>query len=161
VLVVADTGPPHYLVLIGVVDVLPELFGRVLLPEAVGLELRHARTPEPVRRWIDNAPSWVEFATASEVDGLSFPDIGLGECAAIALAVSRRADLVLMDDREGVAAATALGLRVAGTIGVLDRAASRGLIDLRAAVARLRATNFRYRAAVLDALLAQHEASKP
>jgi predicted nucleic acid-binding protein len=46
-----------------------------------------------------------------------------------------------MDDRQGVAVASAAGLRVIGTIGVLDRAALRGLIDLPAAVARLRETN--------------------
>ena len=83
-----------------------------------------------------------------------------GERAAIALAVSRRADLVLMDDRLGVATASAAGLRVIGTIGVLDRLAMRGLVDLPSAVARLRATNFRYRPELLDALLAQYEAKK-
>jgi predicted nucleic acid-binding protein len=66
-----------------------------------------------------------------------------------------------MDDRQGVAAASAVGLRVIGTIGVLDRAALRGLIDLPAVVARLRETNFRYRPELLDALLAQHAAKKP
>ena len=37
--VVADTGPLHYLVLIEVIDILPRLFGRVLIPEIVGAEL--------------------------------------------------------------------------------------------------------------------------
>ena len=44
---------------------------------------------------------------------------------------------------------------------MLDRAALRGLIDLPAAVAALRDTNFRCRPELLDALLAQHEAKKP
>jgi predicted nucleic acid-binding protein len=105
VLVVADTGPPHYLILIGVIDLLPKLFGRVVLPDVVRDELEHARTPEPVRRWIADAPAWVEFAQTPPLGKPSLPRIGAGERAAIALALSRRADLVLMDDREGVTAA--------------------------------------------------------
>ena len=160
-LVVADTGPPHYLILIDAIDVLPKLFHRVLLPDAVQNELRHALAPEPVRRWIEQVPAWVEFAATPESDPLSRPNLGAGERAAIALAVSRRANLVLMDDRQGIAAASAAGLTVVGTIGVLDRAARRGLIDLAGAIVRLRATNFRYPPDLLDALLAQHEARKP
>jgi predicted nucleic acid-binding protein len=125
VLVVADAGPPHYLVLIGVIDLLPKLFGRVALPELVRDELRHARTPDIVRRWLaDPPPAWIEFVATPALGDLSSPKLGAGERAAIALAVSRRADLVLMDDRQGVAAASAVGLRVIGTIGVLDRGAA-------------------------------------
>jgi predicted nucleic acid-binding protein len=66
-----------------------------------------------------------------------------------------------MDDRLGVAAALAAGLQVIGTVGVLDRAARRGLIDLPASVARLRDTNFRCRPEILDALLADHDTEEP
>jgi predicted nucleic acid-binding protein len=45
---------------------------------------------------------------------------------------------------------------VIGTLGVLDLAALRGLIDIEDAFARLRATNFRYRPEIMDALVAQH-----
>ena len=44
-----------------------------------------------------------------------------------------------------------------GTLGVLARAAQRDLINLEAAFLRLKATNFRYRPEILDALLAQHK----
>ena len=40
--VVADTGPLHYLVLIDAIDILPKLFGRVLIPEIVAVELSHS-----------------------------------------------------------------------------------------------------------------------
>ena len=77
----------------------------------------------------------------------------MGERAAIALALSLRAELILMDDRAGVVAAAASGLGVIGTIGILDRAARHGLIDLADVVSRLKATTFRYRPQLLDALL--------
>ena len=156
-LVVADTGPPHYLVLSNAIDLLPRLFGRVLLPDVVRDELQHPRTPVPVRHWIAAAPAWVEIVASPPPADLQGPPIGAGERAAIALALERRADLVLMDDRQGVATATAAGLRVIGTIGLLDRAARLGLVDLEDAFARLRATNFRHRPALLDAILGQHK----
>jgi hypothetical protein len=39
------------------------------------------------------------------------------------------ADLLLMDDRKGTIAAHRLGIRATGTLGILDRAAERGLVD--------------------------------
>jgi len=58
-----------------------------------------------------------------------------------------------MDDRAGVATALSLGLAAIGTVGLLDLAARRGLIDLADAFARLRATSFRCRAAIYDEIL--------
>jgi predicted nucleic acid-binding protein len=60
-----------------------------------------------------------------------------------------------MDDRAGVAVAQQQGFTVTGTLGVLDLAAQRGLVDLADAFARLRATTFRYPPEIMDALLAQ------
>lgn len=155
-LVVADTGPPHYLVLTGVIDLLPRLFGRMVLPDVVRDELHHVRAPEPVRRWIASAPGWIDVVETASLGGLPIPQIGAGERAAIALALSRRADLVLMDDRQGVAAALAVGLRVTGTLGLLDLAARRDLVNLEEVFTRLRATSFRCRPELIDAVLAGH-----
>jgi predicted nucleic acid-binding protein len=65
-----------------------------------------------------------------------------GEQEAILLAEELRADLLLMDDQEGRQEAERRALRVTGTLGVLERAAERGLLDLPAVLARLQATNF-------------------
>ena len=48
------------------------------------------------------------------------------------------------------------GLRVTGTLGVLDLAAERGLVDFRAAIGKLELTSFRRPETVLRALLAKH-----
>lgn len=77
-----------------------------------------------------------------------------GERDAIVLALHLKADLVLMDEREGVQEARRLGLTVTGTLGILDRAAERGVIELVPAIARLRQTNFRIDPSLLDRLLA-------
>ena len=79
-----------------------------------------------------------------------------GERVAILIAVRMRADLLLMDDRDGVNVARSRGFAVTGTLGILDLAAQRGLVRLHVAIERLRGTSFRYPPDVLDALLVRH-----
>jgi predicted nucleic acid-binding protein len=165
VVVVADTGPLNYLVQINAVDLLPKLFGRITVPAAVHDELRHPRTPVVVRNWIAQVPDWLEIrANPGRKSSIAMPaslDEGEGERAAIALAADIDAHLILLDDRGGVSFARAQGFAVTGTLGVLDLAARRGLINLVEAFTRLKATTFHYRQGLLDALLAQQpEAEK-
>lgn len=141
--VVADSGPLRYLVLIGEVAILPKVVGDVLIPPEVRAELDQPQTPAPVRTWIGAPPPWLEIRPVHR-----------DRPGAIG------ADALLMDDRAGVVAALAKDLVVIGTLGVLDRAARRGLIDLAAALTRLRATNFRYPPALLDTLLAEDRARR-
>jgi predicted nucleic acid-binding protein len=151
--VVADAGPLHYLVLIGQIDLLPRLFAAVTVPTVVRDELLHPNTPRTVRLWATNPPTWLTVATAPAHHEQALQRLDAGESAAIALALALRADLMLMDDRAAVAVVRTKGLAVVGTIGVLDLAGRRKLIDIGDAVARLKATNFRYRPSLLDALL--------
>jgi len=157
-LVIADTGPINYLVLIGNIDLLPVLFEKVILPSAVRAELADPDAPPSVRNWIGDPPAWLEVQEAptrpfgqASVEGLDE-----GETAAIALAVWLGADLVLMDDRKGVIVARGKGLRVTGTLGVLDLAAQRGLIHFAQAANRLRRTSFRIPGELLDSLMKKH-----
>jgi predicted nucleic acid-binding protein len=153
--VVADAGPLNYLILIEAVEILPKLFGSVAIPSAVAAELGHPRAPLPVRQWIAEPPPWASVVPPVPASFDAAARLDEGERAAIALALSSAADLLLIDDRDGVAAARALGLAAVGTIGVLDRAARRGWLDLQQAVARLRSTNFRASPSLLAALLAR------
>lgn len=157
-IVVADTGPLHYLILIGQIDVLPQLFGAVAVPATVAGELRHPHAPNAVRAWAASPPPW--FAVHDDpVEPASLRRLDSGERAAIALAHALGAGLLLLDDRAGAAAARGQGFRVTGTIGVLVDAARQELLHLDAAFAALRATNFHYPAALLDALLDEHRRS--
>jgi predicted nucleic acid-binding protein len=152
--VVADTGPLCYLVLIGQIEVLPLLFGSVAVPEAVLDELRHPGAPADLRAWASRPPPWVALH-ANPADLPPLPPLDPGERAAIALALALGAALLLVDDRAGATAARRLGLEATGTIGILNRAAQRRLLDLPAAVAALQATSFRGPPALLDALIEQ------
>lgn len=152
---VADTGPLHYLVLIGHVGVLPRLFGTVAVPAAVVGELRHLNAPAAVRAWAAAPPPWLAVHPDPAVPP-SLPSLDPGELAAIALAEALGAGLLLVDERAGTAAARGRGLETVGTVGLLSRAAEARLLDLPGAVAALRATNFRYPANLFDALLDEH-----
>ena len=155
--VVADTSPLNYLVLIGHADVLSALFERVFVPAIVRDELENPETPQDVRDWIAAPPSWLEVMSQShETDQPELLRLDEGERAAILLALRMGANLLLMDDREGVSAARSRGLAVTGTIGILDIAATRGLIRLNEAVERLKRISFRYPPDLLNALLARH-----
>src|ERR1035441_9824731 len=60
-LVIADTGPVNYLILIGHINLLPRLFQRVILPTAVKEELHDIGAPVAVRAWIGSPPDWLEI----------------------------------------------------------------------------------------------------
>jgi predicted nucleic acid-binding protein len=154
-LVIADTSPINYLLLIGHIDILPVLFEKVILPAAVRDELSHPKAPPVVRSWIAAPPPWVDVRPAPFGHDPVLDGLDPGEEAAILLAIDLRADLLLMDDEEGVIAARTKGLEVTGTLGVLSRAARRQLLDLRQAFDRVKRTNFRYRQEVMDEFLAQ------
>ena len=157
-LVIADTSPINYLLLIGHIDLLPVLFNKVILPSVVETELSHPKAPTVVRNWIASPPAWVEIRqTGPYTHDAVLAGLDAGEKDAIILALELHADLVLMDDEEGAVAARAQGFEVTGTLGVLQRAARRQLIMLDATFNQLKRTNFRYRQDLMDALLAEQE----
>jgi predicted nucleic acid-binding protein len=49
-IVVADTSPINYLILIQEVDILPKMYGRVVIPQTVREELVRASAPQLVPR---------------------------------------------------------------------------------------------------------------
>jgi predicted nucleic acid-binding protein len=158
-LVVADTAPLNYLVLIGHVDLLSMLFEKVFVPELVIEELRHTDAPDVVRQWAISPPTWIEVvASGQTTEDATLDRLDDGERAAIELALKIAADLILMDDREGVTVARSKGFAVTGTLGILDLAARRSVIRMDEALERLKATSFRCRPEIMEALLAQHSA---
>ena len=99
-LVIADTSPLFYLLTIGHIDLLPQLFGTVLVPDAVQAELSHPAAPTTVRVWATELPSWVKVETVTELDDAALRPLGAGERCAIILALTKHADLILIDERE-------------------------------------------------------------
>ena len=146
--VVADTSPINYLVLITQIDILKQLYARILIPPAVLAELKHAAAPKPVRDWAHNPPGWVEIL--SPKSSLILAQLDPGESEAIALATEVHADVVLIDEQAGRQEALRRGLKVAGTLSVLDEADQAGLVVFDDVIAELRKTSFRVSQAVLS-----------
>lgn len=149
--VVADTSPINYLILIGQIELLPRLYTRILIPAAVLAELNHRLAPKPVQEWASNAPRWFEVLTPKT--NLRLDQLDLGESEAIALAVEMHADVLLIDDLAGRQEAVRRGLRVAGTLSILDDADKAGLVNFDEAIAQLRKTSFRVSEAVVSEIM--------
>ena len=141
--VVSDTSPVNYLAQIGQERLLQALFGEITIPSSVLAELSHASAPLEIQRLLSQRPAWLNVAQFETAAPAELGHLGRGERDAILLAVELRAGLVLIDESRGRQAAEKLGLAVTGTIGILDRAARKGLVEGKEMATRLRATSFR------------------
>ncbi len=159
-IVVSDTSPLNYLVLIGEVDILAALYERVLIPEIVFRELQHPRAPLSVREWIAQAPAWLEVHPTHTNISRDLAALDPGERDAISLALALGIETILVDDNEGRGAARDHGLQVTETLGVLERGAKQDLVDLPSVLARLQQNKFRIRAEIVEDLLAKNARRK-
>ena len=141
--VVADTSPVCYLIVIEAIELLPHLYTRVVLPPEVVAELNDPSAPIEVQHWASKLPKWIDVVSAKVTADSLDQIIDPGEAAAIRVAVQISADLILIDDFDAREVAESRGLKFAGTIGILESAAARDLVDLRTAVEKLLRTNFR------------------
>jgi len=155
-IVVADTSPLNYLIQISSDHLLPRLYGAILVPSSVMLELSDSRAPEAIHRWLSNIPPWLEVKAVTVAPEPALSYLGPGEREAIQLCEELRANLLLIDERAGRLEAKRRGLRTTGTLGVLLAAGELGLIDPREAYWRLlQETSFRVSAALEARFLEQ------
>ncbi len=140
-IVTSNTTPLNYLILTGLVDILPRLFDEVLIPAAVFTELQREETPETVREWIGNRPAWLQVKPVHLPGALSIR-LHPGERDAILLAKQEGVGLIIIDESRGRRAARQEQLQVVGTLGVVYEASKKGFCDLDEAFDRLRKTSF-------------------
>jgi predicted nucleic acid-binding protein len=152
--VIADTSPLNYLILIGHADVLPELYGEVVIPQAVLRELQHPNAPRSVGRWVASSPAWLRVSQTIPLAQDVESDLDPGEREAIALAQENRPDvLLLIDENRGREEAQRRNIQTTGTLGVLDTAAAMGLLELPSALEALLRTNFHVSQRIVQRLL--------
>jgi len=104
--------------------------------------------------WIEARPEWLEVRVRDEQDA-ALQRIDPGERAAILLAHEEADILLLIDDAAGRAEANRSNIPNIGTLGVLKAAAVLQILDLRAALTSLSATNFRVPQSLIDDLLVE------
>ncbi len=156
-IIISDTSPLCYLLLIGEVELLPQLYGKVLIPVEVKQELSDRRSPAVVQSWIKNPPNWLIVVTVDDNDDPALEVLDAGEKAAIILAERRGANLVIVDDGLGRKIARSRGLRVTGLLGVLNDAAQQNLVNFTDAISRLQQTTFFASEKLIQSLLKQYE----
>lgn len=118
-LVVSDTTPLNYLILIGKIDVLPSLFGSVMVPPAVVSEMQHPKAPPVVAEWAGSPPQWLKIQSPLMRLNLS---LGAGEEEAISLAEEQGIGAILADDKKARFEAKGRGIATIGTIAILELA---------------------------------------
>jgi predicted nucleic acid-binding protein len=90
-IVVSNTAPLNYLVLINQVEILAQLFGAVVIPEAVFRELSSRDAPEQVRAWSASPPAWLQVQRHSLPADPALRKLHAGEREAIQLAEELKA----------------------------------------------------------------------
>ena len=140
--VVSNTSPILNLAIIGQLDLLRQQFAEVLIPSTVRAELK-PETTFPGAAVIQQAfqAQWLRVAELKDVNlaRVLALDLDEGEAAAVALALERGDQRILMDEHDGRVKAKALGLQPIGLLGVLLHAKRTGALEsAEAAMHRLR-----------------------
>lgn len=136
-IVVADSSPLIALCRIGRLELLHDLFGQLVVPNAVWLEVVASDPGKSGVKEIAAAP-WIIRQTVTDMPLVQLlrQDLGAGESEAIVLAREISADVLLMDERRGREAAKRLGITCTGLVGVLLEARRRGAVNDPASLAQ-------------------------
>jgi predicted nucleic acid-binding protein len=158
--IISNTTPINYLVLIDQINVLRHLYAHVMIPQAVFGELQDEGTPGKVKAWVASHPEWLEVRTVSAPLDPMLASLDVGEREAISLAKEIQADALIIDEPDGREAAKRQGLRVIGTLRVLYDAAEAGLCELEQTYDDLQQTTFRAHPQLFRAFLDAHFQSR-
>jgi predicted nucleic acid-binding protein len=154
-LIIADASPLIGLARIGGLAWCPKLFGQVIVTPTVLKEVLPGRgIPDETAIQAALDAGWLTPWKRSF--SLGDLDEGESECIALALQLDDPDTLLLIDERAGRAAATELGIRIAGTAAVIGLAKQRRLIEAaKPYFAKLHGSDFRLSAAVIQTVLQQ------
>jgi len=157
--IVINTSPLLALAACDQLELLRRLHRRVVVPHAVITELERGQA-KPLALEVER-PAWLEVAAlASAPSPLLAAYLDAGEAAVIALAVEQGIRRVVIDERRARMVAKTMGLEVTGSIGVLLRAKSGGLLaEIKPSIEAMQARGIRLSERLLEfALRAAGEA---
>lgn len=151
-IVISDTSPINYLILIGEINLLEKLYQEIIIPPIVFEELTADASPEEVKIWLKNKPVWLLIKKPATLISPIFFGLDAGETEAIQLAKELKADLLIIDEKQGRKIAREQGLKIVGIIGVLVSAIEKNLINAEETIEKLENTNFRFAATFKELL---------
>jgi|SRR3954447_9691350 len=142
--VIVDTSPLQYLHQLGLLDLLPDFYGEILIPESVVREIAAGRALGVALPELNTLP-WIKVRRVAGLAVLPLvSDLGAGEREVLALALEADQPLVVLDDALARRVARRLDLALTGTLGLLLKAKQAGRIArLEPLLDRLEALNFR------------------
>ena len=125
---VSNTTPILSLLKINELILLKELYGRIIIPNAVYQEIENGKEKQYYQD-LSLVP-WIEIVVIKNPESiLYFTDLDHGEAEVLILAQEQNADLIIMDEIIGRRFAKQLNFNITGTIGILLKAKEKGLIN--------------------------------
>ena len=159
-IVISNTTPIISLIKAEKLNLLKDLFGKVVITETVYRELTFQKDLRHETDQIDNSDFIIVAEDSSFLKHIKHVMEGYGldkgEASVIAFSKEVHPDIVLMDEHKGRRVACDLGFEVMGTIGVLNIAAKEQLIDYNMvveAVRKLKENNIRIKDGLCDDLI--------
>jgi hypothetical protein len=130
VIIVSDTSPITNLAAIARLDLLQQLYEKVIIPAAVYRELTSAGEDIPGCREVQTL-DWITVRSVSDSEFVASLQNQLdeGEAEAIALAIELKAEWLLIDEELGRRVAAEYQIQMTGVLGILIEAKHRGLIS--------------------------------
>lgn len=153
---VVNASPLIYLSKIDRLPLLQLVASRVLVPQAVMAEIAAKGQNNVTHLTVLQQASWLIPQVQIDVPAPVLAwDLGAGESAVIATALSRTACPAIIDDGLGRKCAQTLGVELLGTLGLVLIAKQRGVVDsARALLADLRANGMYLSPAVVERAVA-------
>ncbi|MFL6233097.1 MAG: DUF3368 domain-containing protein [Thermoanaerobaculia bacterium] len=142
--VIVDTSPLQYLHQLGLLDLLPDFYGEILIPESVVREIAAGHALGVALPELKTFP-WIKVRKVAGLAVLPLvSDLGAGEREVLALALEADDPLVVLDDALARRVARRLDLTLTGTLGLLLKAKQAGRIArLQSLLDRLETLQFR------------------
>ncbi|WP_445738295.1 DUF3368 domain-containing protein [Mariniflexile sp.] len=126
--IVSNTTPIISLLKLGKLHILKKLYTQIHIPYAVYLEIEAGKNKifyQDLKKF-----DWITIIQVQDEQAVKyFLDLDAGEAEAIVLASEIHADLIIIDEKLGRFHAKHADLNVTGTIGILIKAKTQGIID--------------------------------
>lgn len=125
----SNTSPILNLGVIGQLNIIKQLYNKILIPHEVAAELSII-PPEQIGAIELQKLPWIKTRSVinRELVNSLVLELDAGEAEAIVLALEMKADLVLLDERRARKVASRFGLRFIGLLGMLVEAKQKGFI---------------------------------
>ena len=126
--IVSNTTPIISLLKLNRLDLLQKIYKQVYIPTAVYNEIEAGKTKGYYKDLSEI--DWINILEIQDKQAVKyFLDLDAGEAEAIVLATELNANLIILDEKLGRFHAKHTDLKITGTIGILIKAKSDGLIE--------------------------------